>query len=238
MTSSLRPPRGEARHLEVALAEEIERLPGVVAAAIQLDPDAELREVYIAATPDTAVPTLRQAAAEALSHHGYAVTPDLIRVGRIDEPPPPLAPQAPEPTSGAPAAEQQEPPAVPGRFLILESVEIETAGKHIQCTVRLVRHGEPLEGSYRELDTELGRARAAARATLAASEKASPSALGLEGAAIVEIFGRRYVIVSVEATAARRFVNLVGILALDASRPIEEAAALATLRAIERFISW
>ena len=146
---------------------------------------------------------------------------------------------APGAAAGPVATKDPAPPQPwQGRFLILDGVEVERSGTRVHCCVRLVRLEESFEGQAEELDTELGRARAGARAALVAAEKASPSALGLEGVQIPDIFGRRYVVVSVEASAARRYVVLSGILALDGARSLEEAAALAALRAIERFISW
>jgi hypothetical protein len=54
---------------------------------------------------------------------------------------------------------------------------------------------------------------------------------------VADFFGRSYLVVSVEAARCRRFSILSGILALDAARSPEEAAALATLRAIDRWIA-
>ncbi len=104
--------------------------------------------------------------------------------------------------------------------------------------MRLRRRGEhSFRGESSELDTPAGRARAAARATLgAAAQSVENVSFGLEGAAFVEVFGRRYIAVSVEAAHRRRFIILSGIVALDAARSPEEAAALATLRAVDRWI--
>ena len=83
-----------------------------------------------------------------------------------------------------------------------------------------------------------GRARAAARATLAAAAQCVESvSFGLEGCAYADMFSRRYIVVSIEAAQGRRFIILSGIVALDPSRTPEEAAALATLRAIDRWIA-
>lgn len=88
------------------------------------------------------------------------------------------------------------------------------------------------------MDTPSGRARAAARATLAAAEQAAPgSSLGLEGIAIVDLFSRSYVAVSVEAAHDRHFALLAGLVTLEPTRAVEDAAVLATLRAIDRWIA-
>ncbi|MBX6366106.1 MAG: hypothetical protein IRZ00_19840 [Gemmatimonadetes bacterium] len=236
MNSRPLPPTDEPRQIEALLAGEIENLPGVIAAAIHLGPAAEIREVYIAAAPGASAVDLQSATVAVLARHGIDIAPAVVRVGAIHEPGPSAA-------AGSTAEEPQpapspDAPAWQGRFILLEGVDIQTSGGHVVCRVRLRRQGELLEGEARELDTELGRARAAARATIAAVEDASPFALGLEGAAFVDLFARRYVVVSVEASASRRFVTLAGLIALEPNRPLEEAATLATIRAIERFISW
>ncbi len=221
--------RENPRQTELRLAEELERLGGVLAAAVRLGGDNEVRDVYIAAAEGSAIPAIRDAAAEALRKAGLSVAPSTLRIGAVE-----AGESAPAPPATTPA----EAPPWRGRFLLLDGVDVQRTANRAQCQVRLLRLDEGFEGQAEDLDTELGRARAAARATLTAAEKASPSALGLEGIQIAELFGRRYVVVSVEASAARRFVVLSGILALEGSRSLEETAALATLRAVERFISW
>ena len=88
------------------------------------------------------------------------------------------------------------------------------------------------------MDTPSGRARAAARATLAAAEQAVPGiSLGLEGIAITNLFSRSYLAVSIEAAHERQFVVLAGLVTLEPTRAVEDAAVLATLRAIDRWIA-
>jgi hypothetical protein len=88
------------------------------------------------------------------------------------------------------------------------------------------------------MDSPTGRARAAARATLAAAESACPGiSLGLEGLAIIDLFSRRYVVASIEAAHQRDFVMLAGLVTLEANRSVEDTAVLATLRAIDRWLA-
>ena len=88
------------------------------------------------------------------------------------------------------------------------------------------------------MDSPTGRARAAARATLAAAEQvATGASFGLEGVAVIDLFSRKYVAVSVEAAQNRQFVLLSGMVTLEPTRAVEDAAVLATLRAIDRWIS-
>lgn len=125
-----------------------------------------------------------------------------------------------------------------GRFLLLDGVELHKSGPRITCVVRLHRRDISFRGEASELDTQTGRIRAAARATLAAAgQVVEQVSFGLEGATCTDLFARRYVVVSVEAANRRRFVMLSGIIAIDSARSPEEAAALAVLRAIDRWIS-
>ncbi len=220
------------RQLELRLAEQLERLPGVVAAAVHLGDNGDVHDVFIAAGPGAALAPIRDAATEALRGAGLSASPSKLRIGSL-EPGTTPAPATP------PTAPVEEGPAPwQGRFLLMEGVDVERSSSHVTCRVHLLRLEERFQGECTELDTELGRIRAAARAALAAAEKSSPAFLGLEGAQLIELFSRRYIVVSVEASAARRFVVLSGIMPLDGARSMEEAAALAALRAIERFISW
>lgn len=220
------PSKDGPRQMELRLSDELEKLSGVVAAAVHLGDNAEVRDVFIAAAPGAALAPIRDAAIDLLRRNGLNVSPTKLRVGSV------------EPGAGTGPSSEEPPAPWHGRFLILEGVDVERSSSHVTCRVHLLRLDERFEGECTELDTELGRVRAAARATLSAAERTSPSFLGLEGAQIVDLFSRRYIAVSVEASAARRFVVLSGIMALDGARSMEEAASLATLRAVERFISW
>jgi hypothetical protein len=102
----------------------------------------------------------------------------------------------------------------------------------------LRRGDQSFRGEAAEIESPTGRARAAARATLGAAAQAIDGMIfGLEGIALMDFFGRAYCVVSVEAAHQRRFIILSGIVAIDASRSPEEAAALAALRAIDRWIA-
>ncbi|MGH6690341.1 MAG: hypothetical protein ACREF4_06660 [Gammaproteobacteria bacterium] len=121
------------------------------------------------------------------------------------------------------------------RFLALHDLTIARSGSRVTCTVALRRSDDTFEGAAVELDTETGRIRAAARATLAAAERADDSlVLGLEGTALIDLFGRRYVAATVEAAFNRRFAILAGIAPVEPSRSPEEAGCIAALRAIDR----
>src|SRR5436189_61686 len=58
------------RQIELRVAESLEQIPGVLAAAVWLGEASQVREVYIAAAPHAAVPAIQQAAAEVLRREG------------------------------------------------------------------------------------------------------------------------------------------------------------------------
>lgn len=218
--------RDEAKELEQRLAQELERLPGVIGAAVWLDDLKTVRDVNIIAARTATAGIVARSAEQILAKHGLAFAGDRINVAYADEP--------------APAGDLFfSSPRPGGRYLVLQDLTVTRAGSQLTCSVQLTRRSESFSGDSRELDTETGRARAAARATLHAAQLAGHNvSLGLEGIALLELFGRRYVAVSVEAAIGRRFAILSGIVPVEAARSLEEAASLAALRAVERWIAF
>jgi len=222
--------REAAHDLELWLVHAIEQLPGVLAAAIWLTDLNHLRAAHITAAANASTIIITNATARILRKHGLAFSPESIRVvlpeGDNARPAEPVA---------APAG--AAPPAM--RFLLLHDLSLTRAGSRVTCTVQVERGPAVYEGEAVELDTEAGRARAAARAALFAAERAGENlALGLEGTILLDMFGRRYVAASVEAAIERRFALLAGLVPVDPSRSVEEAACLAALRAVDRWIAW
>jgi hypothetical protein len=120
----------------------------------------------------------------------------------------------------------------------MSGIQLQRSNHEVHCRVELKQGNRTFQGEAREMDSPTGRARAAARATLAAAEQASPGIqLGLEGIAIVDLFSRRYVAASVEAAQHREFVHLAGLVSLDNNRSVEDAAVLAALRAVDRWLA-
>ena len=120
----------------------------------------------------------------------------------------------------------------------MSGIHLERSNQTVHCRVELKRGAKSFHGEAHELDSQTGRARAAARAALAAAEQAVAGiSLGLEAIAIVELFSRKYVVASVEAAQNRQFVLLAGLVTLETNRAIEDAAVLATLRAIDRWLA-
>lgn len=227
MNAELAAIRDETGDLQTRLVHDIERLPGVLAAAIWLSGPLHLRALHVTASPRASGLIIANAAAQVLRRHGLTFELDMIRVafGDGNGTAPQLTPR-------------HDAPAAAGRFLLLHDIAVTRSGSRITCAVSLRRDELVFEGKATELDTDAGRVRAAARATLAAAERSSPDlALGLEGTALFESFGRRYVAASVEAAIDRRFALLAGLVPIDPARSPEEAACLAALSAIDRWIA-
>jgi len=211
-------PLDDTRRLERVVAEALEAIPGVLAAAVWLNGPAEVREAFVTAAPGASISAIRTTAADVISAQGVVVPAEVLHVALL------------EPSAMPPTLQN-------GRYLLLDSIETRRASNFVTCRVRLQRRGRSRTAEAQELDTEQGRARAAARATLdAAQHVTSGIRLALEGVQLLEVFGRRYVVLSVEAAFARRFSHLPGIALFD--RSIEDAACLAALDAIERWVAW
>jgi hypothetical protein len=248
-------------------ADAIERIDGVVAATVQLGPGVRIDTVRLAIAPTASVAAVRERALTILRELGFELDHQAVLVSPIgggpsavlagesptDRPPTGRADAPPPAPAAAPAPRDDEfedahpnppviddkapPPAWHGRFLVLDGVDVRRSDARVVCTVRLRRLGESFSAEVQELDTPQGRARAAARAALLAAEKAGEGVgLSLEGIVIQEFFGRQHVLAFVDGVTHRRFASLSGILAVEHS--LEQAAALAILRAVERWVAW
>lgn len=223
--------RDAAHDLELWLVHAVEQLPGVLAAAVWLNDLNHLRAVHITAAPGASTIIIGNATARILRKHGLEFAPESIRVAFRDDD------SGPAGTAAVTATATQS--AAIMRFLLLHDLSLTRAGSRVTCTVQIERGPSVFQGEAVELDTEAGRARAAARAALTAAERSDDKlALGLEGTILLDMFGRKYVAASVEAAVDRRFALLAGLVPVDPSRSVEEAAVLAALRAIDRWIAW
>lgn len=204
------------RQIERRTAAALEKIPGVRTADVRLEGIRRVHAVLVegegTASPIAITPMVH----EVLRRTGLEFSPGAVRVD-------------------APAS-ARETPRDARRFLVLDALETTRADHRATCRVRLRRLDKSFDGEARDLDTVTGRARAAARAVLHAAELAVPGAcLALEGAQIVDLFGRRHVVVAIEAVNQRRTSRLPGIAALE-NAP-EDAACLATLGAIDRWLA-
>ncbi len=215
-------PTADQHQVELRIVGELERLPGVAAASVWLDRDGHLRDARLHLMPGAAPTIVVNGASRVF--HALAIPFDAraIRTCTV-------------------ALPDELATAIPGpnrsRFLLLQDLSLSRTGAHITCRIQLARDATIATGEASELDTTNGRSRAAAKATLRAAENATEGlALGLEAAAITQMFGRSYAIVSVEASIGRKVATLSGIVPVDPARAAEEATCLATLRAIDRWI--
>jgi hypothetical protein len=216
-------PSADRHEAELRAVTELERLPGAVAAAVWLGGDRHLRHARIHILPGVAPTIILNAAARVMQALEIPFEQQAIRTTPL---------HLPDDIQSAALASGSG-----SRYLILQDVALSRMGSHVSCRVQLLRGDVPVTGEAREMDTTAGRARAAASATLRAAENAADSlALGLEAAAFTEFFGRRFAVVSVEASIGRRAASLSGIVALDPARAPEEFICMATLKAIDRWL--
>jgi hypothetical protein len=194
------------------LGTDLERLPGVLAATVFDDaPDGP--RVYLATDPLADTDTLRATVLGLLRDRGLHAPPDHVHIA------------APGPRRAAGGVLPRA---------ALDSVDTHRTEDRTECTVRLRTATRVATGTAADTDTPAGRLRAAANATLRASESLyADLRVGLQGIREMDLFGRRVVAVLLEATAGRAHVHLPSIALVD--RSPEEAAALATLRGLR---SW
>lgn len=125
-------------------------------------------------------------------------------------------------------------PAERVRFL---GIRTHTHSAHsVACEVRLALDGREYVGREEAPDTERGRLGAAARATFAALEEALGEAPALlEGVSAVDADAGRYALVLARGLAGRERVSLVGTARMRGA--VEDAAVLATLQALDRWLT-
>ncbi len=199
---------------------EIERLPGVIAAAVWTS-TRTVTDLRIHAQPGASATIIANAVMRVVERFDVDIDARVIRI-----------------VNASVIGREDDPGLTAGRFLILQDIGLTREGSRVTCYVRLAHEAGVVIGEASELDSEAGRARAAAVATLRAAESTTPGlVLGLEGLSVVSLFSRRYVAVAVEAAVRRRFATLSGLSPMDPARPLEEAACLAVLRAVDRWIA-
>jgi len=110
------------------------------------------------------------------------------------------------------------------------------SSRSVACEVRLTLNGGEFVGREEAPDTETGRLGAAARATFTALEAALGEApAALEGVTAVDADAGRYVLVLARGFAGRERVQLVGTARMRGA--VEDAAVLATLQALDRWLT-
>ncbi|MGK7310818.1 MAG: hypothetical protein ACN0LA_01140 [Candidatus Longimicrobiales bacterium M2_2A_002] len=147
---------------------------------------------------------------------------------------------APSPTKRAAPTPEDE-AALDGGRPVFAGLEARTSAGHVVVTVRLEWRGRESTGEADAVDTPVGRARAAAGATLKSAANAEWNrdlSLELDFASVVQALDGEYILVSVlgmSSRLGRRPLPLVSAHPIESD--VETAAALGALKAINRILS-
>lgn len=191
---------------------ELERIPGVLAATVFQDRQTG-PQVYLTVESGADFDAIRQTCHTLLRNRGIPARRDHIHIG--------TAPTRRPAQKGFPSVS-------------LDALEVHSTANRLECIVHLRGPTRTVTGSATEPDTPAGRARAVARATLAAIEIIDPDLrLGLHGTSRHDLFGFDALTVLVEASRGRTHAQLPGVQIVD--RSVEQAAALATLQALRNW---
>lgn len=222
----------ERIHTKEAAEAILRELPSVLGAFVREDVNGHPREVHLLVGPGPNVKLLAQDVRELLEERlGVPVDQRVISIAQLAED---IAD-----FGDATIAELTEPVAPEDRTRFI-GVESEVRQQRIYVRCRLQHDGATYDGEAFELDAGAGRARAAVAATLKAVGVAAAGQLRLEidAVSVVHAFDREYVLVSI-MSGAPRFGR--GLLQLTGAQPVEQdmesAAALATLKAINRVLA-
>jgi hypothetical protein len=214
--------------IEVRAERLLAALAGVVSARVVADELGRLSEIHILASPDLHPKQIVRNVESALTAGlGAIVDRRVISVAQLRQ-------NAAEPYMArrkqlALEAEQKD-----GRLVYVQYDAESTSSLDTRCYVTLRRGSEQISGSSSGVNTVQGRADAAARAVFDALQQHGDT-VGLEGASIVEMHGKSFVLVSARAVSGRSARVLTGVAALQ--RSPEEAAILAALQATNRLAS-
>ena len=225
--------------LPIKRAEELlATLPGVIAARIVASDTGAVDEIHVLTSADvTPKQTVRNIESALIAHLGMRVDHRKISVATTVEPaarPPIVTPRSVE------AVVEREPSVEPmRRRLYFEDVEVRRSrSRGVACRVTLRKGEESFIGESEGLENERSRLELAARATLAAIQRAEGDerALALDGCKTIEAFDREFVFVGVTARVNRETALLTGSCEIRDSA--ETAASLAVLDATNRWIAF
>lgn len=220
----------------------LRELPSVMGAYVSEDMEGHPREIHLLVRPGPEPGGLARDIRNLLEERlGIPIDQRVISIAQLarnDEEHTPAADPAPQEPAERPATRPQRGAGGRPVFAGLESA---VSAGHVRVTVRLEWRGETAEGSAEAADTQPGRARAAATATLKSAIGAAWSGelnFELDFASLVQALDGEYVLVSVLGMSpmlGRRPLPLVGAQPIDGD--VESAAALATLKAVNRVLS-
>lgn len=222
----------ERIHTKEAAESVLRELPSVLGAFVREDVTGHPREVHLLVAPGPNVKLLAQDVRDLLEERlGVPVDQRVISIAQLAEDISEL---------GDTAIEDLTEPIAPEDRTRFVGVEAEVRQQRVYVTARIQHGPATFDGEGVEMDVGSGRARASVTATLKAVRQAARDQLRLEVDAVsmARAFDRDYVIVSI-ISGAPRFGR--GIMHLTGAQPVEHdvesAAALATLKAINRLLA-
>ena len=233
--------------LPIKRAEELlATLPGIIAARIVSGPAGAVDEIHLLTSAElTPKQTVRNVESALIANFGMRIDHRKISVATSVDPRRPahadVAPEESPAAAHAAAAAQAEVKAAveaeARRKLYFEDVEVRRSrSKGVQCRVTVRKGEESYIGEAEGLESERSRVDLAARAALSAIVMAigSERGLALDGAMVVEAFGREFVFAGVTVRAGRDSALMTGSCEIRESA--ETASALAVLDATNRWI--
>lgn len=249
--------KGAKRSIPIDQAEALLRsLAGVVAAQLVCGPDGRVLRVRIEIDGAvTSQQVARNVQSALLARFGLLVDARSVEIvaGLSEE-------SRPEPAESADATGSTEDEAVgtvyepraardPDRacgqalrksgLRLLELPILERSRQHlIRCRVEIGFGQRAVVGEAEIVDGAGAGLEVTARAVLAALRNADPDGAGaieLEGVRTIELAGRSYVMAGVRAVELRGVQHLAGVTVVQGSG--EEAAALATVQAVEQWLT-
>jgi hypothetical protein len=203
-------------------------------------------EIHLLTTAEvTPKQTVRNVESALIAHFGMRIDHRKISVATSVDTKRPLAAEGAAEGGGAPATAVSAAEGVSGargaegvkRRFYFEDVEVRRSrSKGVQCRVTLRKGEESYIGEAEGLESERSRIDLAARATLSAIAMAEggEKGLALDGAMVVQAFGREFVFVGVTVRRGRESALMAGSCEIRDSA--ETAAALAVLDSTNRWI--
>jgi len=207
-------------------------LEGVGSLKIVPDGHGGIEEIHVLSSSSLGPKQIvRNIESALLAEFGLQVDHRKISIARVKAPAIPAAPvEDAQPQSTAA-------PAASGRRLVLGNVHIERAtGQKVTCRVDLAHQDSVYTGEAAGPDFEKARMEVAATAALEAAQRATGDnvSLSLQGIDSIGAFGQSFVLASVNGSVRRDSESLAGVVRVRDS--VEEAAVLACLQAINRWI--
>ena len=222
----------ERIHTKETAESVLRELPSVLGAFVREDVNGHPREVHLLVSPGPNVKLLAQDVRDLLEERlGMPIDQRVISIAQLAED---IA------DFGDSSIEDLTEPVVPEERTHFIGVEAESRDQRVVVRCRLEHSGTTFDGEATELDVGIGRARASVAATLKAAMQVGGEKfrLEIESVSMVRAFDRDYVLVAIIAGAprfGRGLMSLVG--AQPVEHDIESAAALATLKAVNRVLA-